>query len=152
MFEELPEGGLHAVHHPFTLPTGSIDELIAQPTTALSDAYDLVLNGSEVGGGSMRIHNIDMQRKVLELLGIDKENAEDKFGFLLDALEYGTPPHGGMAFGLDRLVMIMSGSESIRDTIAFPKTQSASCLLTNAPAKVPRKILRELNIEVKKEE
>jgi aspartyl-tRNA synthetase len=152
MFEELPEGGLHAIHHPFTAPTTSIEELEKNPTAGLSDAYDLVLNGSEVGGGSMRIHNEQMQRKVLTLLGIDEQEANDKFGFLLDALQYGTPPHGGMAFGLDRLVMLMSGSESIRDTIAFPKTQSASCLLTNAPASVPRKVLRELSIEVKKED
>jgi aspartyl-tRNA synthetase len=152
MFEELPEGGLHAIHHPFTAPTTSIEELEKNPTAGLSDAYDLVLNGSEVGGGSMRIHNEQMQRKVLTLLGIDEQEANDKFGFLLDALQYGTPPHGGMAFGLDRLVMLMSGSESIRDVIAFPKTQSASCLLTNAPASVPRKVLRELSIEVKKED
>jgi aspartyl-tRNA synthetase len=152
MFEELAEGGLHAIHHPFTAPTTPIDELENNPTAGLSDAYDLVLNGSEVGGGSMRIHDIDMQRKVLTLLGIDAESANDKFGFLLDALQFGTPPHGGMAFGLDRLVMLMSGSDSIRDTIAFPKTQSAGCLLTNAPAIVPRKILRELSIEVKKNE
>jgi aspartyl-tRNA synthetase len=152
MFEELPEGGLHAIHHPFTAPTTNIEELEKNPTAGLSDAYDLVLNGSEVGGGSMRIHNEQMQRKVLTLLGIDEQEANDKFGFLLDALQYGTPPHGGMAFGLDRLVMLMSGSESIRDVIAFPKTQSASCLLTNAPASVPRKVLRELSIEVKKED
>jgi aspartyl-tRNA synthetase len=152
MFEELQEGGLHAIHHPFTAPTTSIEELEKNPTAGLSDAYDLVLNGSEVGGGSMRIHNEQMQRKVLTLLGIDEQEANDKFGFLLDALQYGTPPHGGMAFGLDRLVMLMSGSESIRDVIAFPKTQSASCLLTNAPASVPRKVLRELSIEVKKED
>ena len=148
LFETLPEGGLHAVHHPFTAPTSSIQTLTANPTATLSDAYDLVLNGSEVGGGSMRIHDIDMQRKVLELLGVDEEQANDKFGFLLEALEYGTPPHGGMAFGLDRLVMLMSGSESIRDVIAFPKTQTASCLLTDAPATVPRKTLKELNIKV----
>jgi aspartyl-tRNA synthetase len=152
MFEELPEGGLHAIHHPFTAPTTPVDELEKNPVEGLSDAYDLVLNGSEVGGGSMRIHDIEMQKKVLTMLGIDEEQANDKFGFLLDALQFGTPPHGGMAFGLDRLVMLMSGSESIRDTIAFPKTQSAACLLTNAPAVVPRKILRELNIEVKKED
>jgi aspartyl-tRNA synthetase len=152
MFEELPEGGLHAIHHPFTAPTTPVDELEKNPVDGLSDAYDLVLNGSEVGGGSMRIHDIEMQKKVLIMLGIDEEQANDKFGFLLDALQFGTPPHGGMAFGLDRLVMLMSGSESIRDTIAFPKTQSAACLLTNAPAVVPRKILRELNIEVKKED
>jgi aspartyl-tRNA synthetase len=152
MFEELPEGGLHAIHHPFTAPTTPVDELEKNPVEGLSDAYDLVLNGSEVGGGSMRIHDIEMQKKVLTMLGIDEEQANDKFGFLLDALQFGTPPHGGMAFGLDRLVMLMSGSDSIRDTIAFPKTQSAACLLTNAPAVVPRKILRELNVEVKKED
>ena len=152
MFEELPEGGLHSVHHPFTKPKSSITEMENNPTEVLSDAYDLVINGSEVGGGSMRIYDIEMQQKVLELLGIDTENANDKFGFLLDALQYGTPPHGGMAFGLDRLVMLMSGSDSIRDVIAFPKTQSASCLLTKAPALVTNKVLRELNIEITKEE
>ncbi len=151
MFEELPEGRLHAIHHPFTMPTSTIDTLEANPTAALSDAYDLVLNGSEVGGGSMRIHDINLQQKVLELLGIDADSANDKFGFLLDALQYGTPPHGGMAFGLDRLVMLMSGSDSIRDTIAFPKTQTATCLLTDAPSDMPRKILRELHIELKEE-
>ncbi len=151
MFEVLPEGGLHAMHHPFTKPKATIEELRENPTTTLSDAYDLVLNGNEIGGGSMRIYDSEMQQNVLELLGIDEENAKEKFGFLLDALEYGTPPHGGMAFGLDRLVMLMTGSESIRDTIAFPKTQSASCLLTSAPASVPRKILRELNVELKKD-
>ena len=151
MFEVLPEGGLHAMHHPFTKPKATIEELRENPTTTLSDAYDLVLNGNEIGGGSMRIYDSEMQQNVLELLGIDEENAKEKFGFLLDALEYGTPPHGGMAFGLDRLVMLMTGSDSIRDTIAFPKTQSASCLLTSAPASVPRKILRELNVELKKD-
>lgn len=152
MFEELPEGGLHAIHHPFTLPTSSICELEKNPTAALSDAYDLVINGAEVGGGSMRIFDIKMQKKVLELLGIDNNSAQEKFGFLLDALQFGTPPHGGIAFGIDRLVMLMTNSDSIRDTIAFPKTQAATCLLTNAPANASPKTLRELNIKLKKPE
>ena len=107
-----------------------------------------VHRGSEVGGGSIRIHQSDMQKTVLTLLGIDDEEAREKFGFLLDALEYGCPPHGGMAFGLDRLVMILAGADSIREVIAFPKTQTAACLLTSAPSRVPRKQLRELNIKV----
>ena len=148
MFDVNDDGSLSAIHHPFTAPSVDADELEATADTALSRAYDLVINGSEVGGGSIRIHQVDMQQKVLKLLGISDEEAQDKFGFLLDALEYGCPPHGGMAFGLDRLVMIMTGSESIRDVIAFPKTQTAACLLTDAPASVPRKVLRELNIKV----
>ena len=148
MFDVDDDGSLSAIHHPFTAPSVDADELEATADTALSRAYDLVINGSEVGGGSIRIHQVDMQQKVLKLLGISDEEAQDKFGFLLDALEYGCPPHGGMAFGLDRLVMIMTGSESIRDVIAFPKTQTAACLLTDAPASVPRKVLRELNIKV----
>jgi len=148
MFDVDDDGSLSAIHHPFTAPSVDADELEATANTALSRAYDLVINGSEVGGGSIRIHQVDMQQKVLKLLGISDEEAQDKFGFLLDALEYGCPPHGGMAFGLDRLVMIMTGSESIRDVIAFPKTQTAACLLTDAPASVPRKVLRELNINV----
>ena len=148
MFEVDDAGDLNAIHHPFTAPSVGVEELEANASTALSRAYDLVINGSEVGGGSVRIHETVMQRKVLELLGISDEEAEDKFGFLLNALEYGCPPHGGMAFGLDRLVMIMTGSDSIRDVIAFPKTQTAACLLTDAPAAVPRKVLRELNIKV----
>ena len=148
MFDVDDDGSLSAIHHPFTAPSVDADELEATANTALSRAYDLVINGSEVGGGSIRIHQVDMQQKVLKLLGISDEEAQDKFGFLLDALEYGCPPHGGMAFGLDRLVMIMTGSESIRDVIAFPKTQTAACLLTDAPASVPRKVLRELNIKV----
>ncbi len=148
MFEAGDDGSLNAIHHPFTAPSVSVDELEANAKDALSRAYDLVINGSEVGGGSIRIHQADMQARVLKLLGISDEEAQDKFGFLLNALEYGCPPHGGMAFGLDRLVMIMTGSDSIRDVIAFPKTQTAACLLTDAPASVPRKVLRELNIKV----
>lgn len=139
----------NALHHPFTAPSCSAEDLKADPGKALSRAYDMVLNGTEVGGGSVRIHEPAMQRTVFELLGISDEEAEVKFGFLLNALKYGCPPHGGLAFGLDRLVMLMTGSQSIRDVMAFPKTQTAACLLTSAPAGVPAKQLRELNIRVK---
>ena len=148
MFDVEDDGSLNAIHHPFTAPSGDIDDLLDNPVNILSRAYDLVINGSEVGGGSIRIHQSDMQKKVLELLGIDKEEAREKFGFLLDALEYGCPPHGGIAFGLDRLVMIICGADSIREVIAFPKTQTAACLLTDAPSNIPKKQLRELNIKV----
>ena len=148
MFDVEDDGSLNAIHHPFTAPSVDAETLIDNPGEALSRAYDLVINGSEVGGGSIRIHQSDMQKTVLTLLGIDDEEAREKFGFLLDALEYGCPPHGGMAFGLDRLVMILAGADSIREVIAFPKTQTAACLLTSAPASVPRKQLRELNIKV----
>lgn len=148
MFDTNDDGSLSAIHHPFTAPSVDAKTLESTATTALSRAYDLVINGSEVGGGSIRIHQVEMQQTVLKLLGITDEEAQDKFGFLLNALEYGCPPHGGMAFGLDRLVMIMTGSDSIRDVIAFPKTQTAACLLTNAPASVPNKVLRELGIKV----
>ena len=148
MFDVADDGSLNAIHHPFTAPSVDKQTLIDNPGEALSRAYDLVINGSEVGGGSIRIHQSDMQKTVLTLLGIDDEEAREKFGFLLDALEYGCPPHGGMAFGLDRLVMILTGADSIREVIAFPKTQTAACLLTNAPASVPRKQLRELSIKV----
>ncbi|ALE51945.1 aspartyl-tRNA synthetase [Candidatus Thioglobus autotrophicus] len=148
MFDENDDGSLSAIHHPFTAPNVDAKTLEETAPTALSRAYDLVINGSEVGGGSIRIHQVEMQQTVLKLLGISDEEAKDKFGFLLDALEYGCPPHGGMAFGLDRLVMIMTGSDSIRDVIAFPKTQTAACLLTDAPAEVPRKVLRELSVQV----
>ncbi len=149
LFEVNNNNTLNTIHHPFTAPRVGIDELEKNPTTALSHAYDLVINGSEVGGGSIRIHQADMQQKILKLLGIDETEAQDKFGFLLNALEYGCPPHGGMAFGLDRLVMLITNSTSIRDVIAFPKTQTAACLLTDAPTQVPKKILRELNLEVR---
>ncbi len=138
-----------ALHHPFTAPTCSAEELKANPGEALSKAYDMVLNGTEVGGGSIRIHKQDMQASVFEVLGIEKQEAEDKFGFLLKALKYGAPPHGGIAFGLDRLVMLMTGSQSIRDVIPFPKTQNATCLLTDAPAEVSEKQLKELHIRIR---
>ena len=151
MFEKTDEGGFTAIHHPFTSPNIDVDTLKKDPESSLSRAYDMVINGSEVGGGSIRIHESEMQKTVLEILGIDDEEANEKFGFLLNALEYGCPPHGGIAFGLDRLVMILTESTSIRDVIAFPKTQTAACLLTDAPAGVPRKILRELNIKTTSE-
>ncbi len=136
-----------AVHHPFTAPfDDQIDLLESDPGKVKSRAYDLVLNGNEIGGGSIRIHNPEVQKKVLKTLGIDKEEAEDKFGFLLQALKFGTPPHGGIAFGVDRLLMLLTGSESIRDVIAFPKTQKATCPLTEAPASVARKQLTELHL------
>lgn len=137
-----------ALHHPFTAPKGTPEELLTNPGQALSIAYDMVLNGTEVGGGSVRIHNMEMQKSVFKLLGISDEEAQEKFGFLLNALKYGCPPHGGLAFGLDRLIMLMTGSQSIRDVMAFPKTQTAACPLTDAPAEVSLKQLRELNIRV----
>ncbi|HPQ96211.1 MAG TPA: aspartate--tRNA ligase [Thiolinea sp.] len=138
-----------ALHHPFTAPGGTVEALAANPGQALSRAYDMVLNGTEIGGGSIRIHDMALQQAVFRLLGISDEEAEAKFGFLLNALKYGCPPHGGLAFGLDRLVMLMTGSQSIRDVMAFPKTQTAACPLTDAPAPVDLKQLRELNIRVK---
>lgn len=152
MFEELDGGGLTAIHHPFTSPSCSPEELKADPANALSRAYDMVLNGTELGGGSIRIHDAEMQKTVFGILGIDDEEADNKFGFLLDALKFGCPPHGGLAFGLDRLVMLMTGAKSIREVIAFPKNQSASCVLTQAPGEVDNKQLRELSIKVRKPE
>jgi len=140
-----------ALHHPFTAPqVNTTAELEADPGQCLSRAYDLVLNGIEMGGGSVRIHTPDMQRTALRLLGIDDQAADEKFGFLINALDYGCPPHGGIAFGLDRLVMMMTGSDSIRDVIAFPKTQTASCPLTSAPSPASPKQLRELGIKLAK--
>jgi aspartyl-tRNA synthetase len=138
----------NAIHHPFTAPSCSAEDLVANPGAALSRAYDLVLNGTEVGGGSIRINRTAMQQTVFNILGIGEEEAREKFGFLLEALKYGAPPHGGLAFGLDRLVMLMTGSTSIRDVIAFPKTQSAACPLVNAPARVTDEQLRELGIRL----
>jgi aspartyl-tRNA synthetase len=141
-------GRFNAIHHPFTAPSCSVEDLVANPSAALSRAYDLVLNGTEVGGGSIRINRTSMQQTVFDILGIGEEEAREKFGFLLDALKYGAPPHGGLAFGLDRLVMLMTGSSSIRDVIAFPKTQSAACPLVNAPAVVTDEQLKELGIRL----
>jgi aspartyl-tRNA synthetase len=139
-----------AMHHPFTSPKNlDADALRADPGSALAKAYDMVLNGSEIGGGSVRIFRQDLQSTVFDLLGIDAEEARRKFGFLLDALKYGAPPHGGIAFGLDRMAMLMSGADSIRDVIAFPKTQTAGCPLTDAPTEVTEKQLRELHIRVR---
>jgi aspartyl-tRNA synthetase len=151
MFEKNSQGEWTSLHHPFTAPSfDSPEALKADPGAALSRAYDMVLNGTELGGGSERIYKMDMQKAVLEILGISEEEAEEKFGFLLTALKYGCPPHAGLAFGLDRLVMLMSGASSIRDVMAFPKTQSAACLLTSAPAEVSSKQLRELNLKLRK--
>jgi aspartyl-tRNA synthetase len=149
MFEEVGEGQWTSVHHPFTMPHGTVEELKNNPAQATSVAYDMVLNGTEVGGGSLRIYNPDMQKAVFEALGIGEEEAQEKFSFLLDALKYGAPPHGGLAFGLDRLVMLMTGATSIRDVIAFPKTKTAECLMTQAPAPVESKQLRELGIRLR---
>jgi aspartyl-tRNA synthetase len=152
MFEwDEGEGRWQALHHPFTAPRAEhVEMLMTAPGDCLSRAYDMVLNGTEVGGGSIRIHHEAVQEQVFHLLGIEEQEAQEKFGFLLTALKYGCPPHGGLAFGLDRLVMLMSGASSIRDVMAFPKTQSASCLLTQAPSEVNQGQLRELHLRVRK--
>jgi len=149
MFEEDGSGNWTPLHHPFTAPACSVEELASNPGEALSRAYDMVLNGCELGGGSIRIYQRDMQEAVFRILRIDEAEAEEKFGFLLKALQYGAPPHGGLAFGLDRLVMLMTGSQSIRDVIAFPKTQTAHCVMTDAPGDVSAQQLRELNIRLR---
>jgi aspartyl-tRNA synthetase len=149
MFEQDGKGNWTPLHHPFTAPSGSAEELAANPGEALSRAYDMVLNGCELGGGSIRIFQREMQEAVFRILQIDEAEAEEKFGFLLNALQYGAPPHGGLAFGLDRLVMLMTGTQSIRDVIAFPKTQTAHCVMTDAPGDVSGQQLRELNIRLR---
>ena len=152
MFETTDSGALTPLHHPFTAPSCSAEELKADPANALSRAYDMVLNGCELGGGSIRIHDQAMQEVVFDVLGIGEEEQREKFGFLLDALKHGAPPHGGLAFGLDRLIMLMVGADSIRDVIAFPKTQSAACLLTDAPGTVEAAQLRDLSIRLRVKE
>jgi aspartyl-tRNA synthetase len=153
MFEYDEEAGRwNAMHHPFTAPKDGHEAFLeSEPSKALAKAYDMVLNGSEIGGGSVRIHREEVQSKVFRALSIGAEEARQKFGFLLDALQYGAPPHGGIAFGLDRIVAMMAGAESIRDVIAFPKTQRAQCLLTQAPSPVDEKQLRELHIRLRRE-
>jgi aspartyl-tRNA synthetase len=144
---EVDEGKVKALHHPFTMPRTLDDENLENIESV---AYDIVLNGYEIGGGSIRIHKEDTQKEVFRLLGIGEEEAKEKFGFLLDALKFGAPPHGGFALGLDRLVMLITKSESIRDVIAFPKTQKAQCLMTAAPSPVEDTQLKELSIRVSK--
>ncbi|QLE79266.1 aspartate--tRNA ligase [Francisella sp. Scap27] len=150
MFEEA-DGRLYAMHHPFTAPKiDTVADLDKDPKNLGSRAYDMVINGYEVGGGSIRIHQQDVQAKVFNLLGISDEEAQEKFGFMLDALSYGTPIHGGIAFGVDRLIMLLTGTTNIRDVIAFPKTQTASCLMTEAPSNVSLEQLNELGVAIKK--
>ena len=153
MFEENDDGSFSAVHHPFTSPLDTAEFLATEMDkldhrALLSNAYDMVLNGTELGGGSVRIHTPDVQAKVFQLLGISDEEAAEKFGFLLEALRYGAPPHAGLAFGLDRLVMLMTGATSIRDVMAFPKTATAACPLTDAPGEANPAQLAELGIQV----
>jgi aspartyl-tRNA synthetase len=140
-----------ALHHPFTAPTKDYEEEVDRdPANAMSRAYDMVMNGSELGGGSIRISRLEVQNRVFAALGVEQDEANGKFGFLLDALKYGAPPHGGIAFGVDRIAAMMTGSESIRDVIAFPKTQRSSCLMTEAPSVVADEQLRELNIKLRR--
>ncbi|MCZ6886961.1 MAG: aspartate--tRNA ligase, partial [Gammaproteobacteria bacterium] len=148
MFEESRDGTRAAVHHQFTKPACTREALLEDPLSAKAAAYDVVLNGYELGGGSLRIHDAEMQQSVFEVMNIGQEGAS-KFGFLLDALKHGCPPHGGIALGLDRLVMLMTGTQAIRDVIAFPKTQSAACLMMAAPSPVDEHQLRELHIRTR---
>ncbi len=140
-----------SMHHPFTAPIEEdLGKLESDPANIISQAYDIVVNGSEIGGGSIRIHKPEVQQKVFKLLNISKKQADEQFGFFLRALEYGAPPHGGIAFGLDRMVMLLTGTDNIRNVIAFPKTQRGQCLLTNAPSKVNTKQLEELNLRTQR--
>ncbi len=150
MFEGNDKDGWTATHHPFTQPIGDLDEMVKNPGSVLSRAYDMVLNGHELGGGSIRVNQTAMQEKIFEVLQLSSNEARAKFGFLLDALKFGAPPHGGLAFGLDRIVMLLTDSSAIRDVIAFPKTQTAACLLTSAPSEIDTPQLRELSIAVNK--
>ena len=151
MFERNTGGDLTALHHPFTAPSCTVDALLNDPENSLSQAYDIVLNGFEIGGGSIRIHEKAMQQAVFSVLAIDENEQQEKFGFLLDALQYGAPPHGGIAFGLDRVAMLMSHASSIREVIAFPKTLSSSCLMTQAPGHVDEVQLHDLNLKVRRD-
>ncbi|MDE0988777.1 MAG: aspartate--tRNA ligase [Pseudomonadales bacterium] len=151
MFEENDDGSMTAMHHPFTRPCGNVADMEANPLDTLSVSYDLVVNGYELGGGSIRIHEPEMQQAIFRVLKLSDNEANIKFGFLLEALKYGAPPHGGLAFGLDRIVMLLSGSTAIRDVIAFPKTQTATCLLTSAPSEIDAEQLKELGIAVRKQ-
>ena len=151
MFEENDDGSMTAMHHPFTRPVGDVADMEANPLETLSVSYDLVVNGYELGGGSIRIHEPEMQQAIFRVLKLSDDEASIKFGFLLEALKYGAPPHGGLAFGLDRIVMLLSGSTAIRDVIAFPKTQTATCLLTSAPSEIDAEQLKELGIAVRKQ-
>lgn len=148
MFERNSDGNLTSLHHPFTLPKSSIEDLIESPESSRAHAYDLVFNGYEIGGGSLRVNEISMQKEIFNILGISEEEAEEKFGFFLRSLAIGAPPHGGIALGLDRIVMLLTNTSNIRDVIAFPKTQSAACILTDAPSNISNEQILELGIKL----